>query len=380
MPYSLEITENLAAVDAREWNRLVDPDQPFLRHEFLTALEKHGCVGEHWGWVPQHLILRDAKQHLVGAVPLYLKFNSYGEFVFDWAWADAYQRHGMRYYPKLVSAVPYTPASGPRLLAATGHAASVHAPLELAARELAEGLKVSSLHWLFTPGVQTEWLREQGYLIRQDCQFHWHNQGYADFDAYLATFNAKKRKNLKRERRHVREAGITFRLVGGNEASADDWACFHRYYTSTFERKGGAATLTLDFFQEIGASMGEHLLLVFAMKAAKPVAAAFNVVGDKTLYGRHWGCDESYHSLHFEACYYQGLEYCIDHGLTRFEPGAQGEHKVSRGFLPTPTWSAHWLREPHFRDAIARFLALEAEGVADYMNELSDHSPFRRKP
>ncbi len=380
MSNRITITERLDDIDAGEWNALVDDDQPFLRHEFLAALERHGCVGEHWGWIPCHLTLRDESDRLIGAAPLYRKLNSYGEFVFDWAWADAYQRHGLRYYPKLVGAVPYTPASGPRLLAAPGHEAEAWSTLENAARTLAERERLSSLHWLFTPPRQTEWLREQGYLVRTGCQFHWHNAGHAGFDAYLATLTAKKRKNIRRERRQVREAGIRFRWLRGDQADADDWAVFHRHYRSTFERKGGAATLSLDFFHDIARRIGEHLLIVFALREQRPVAAAFSLIGARTLYGRHWGCDERHQGLHFETCYYQGLEYCLAHGLQRFEPGAQGEHKVSRGFLPTPTWSAHWLRETGFHDAIARFLVLETEGIEDYMKELSAHSPFRQDP
>ncbi len=379
MSSQVETITDITAIDAAEWNALVDDDQPFLRHEFLAALERHDCVGEHWGWIPRHLALRDANGHLLGAAPLYLKFNSYGEFVFDWAWADAYRRHGLRYYPKLVGGVPYTPASGPRLLAAPGHEALAWERLERAARALAEREQASSLHWLFTPPRQTEWLRAQGYLPRTGCQFHWHNAGHADFDAYLASMTTKKRKNIRHERRQVREAGIHFRRVRGDRASAADWAAFHRFYVSTFERKGGAATLSLAFFEDLGTSIGDRLLLVFAMRGAQPIAAAFNLIGSRSLYGRHWGCDEYHRSLHFETCYYQGLEYCLERGLQRFEPGAQGEHKVRRGFLPVATHSAHWLREPDFRDAVARFVALETEAVEDYMKELSAHAPFRRE-
>ncbi|WP_295434558.1 GNAT family N-acetyltransferase [uncultured Thiodictyon sp.] len=379
--YRLSTHDAIDELPAADWNRLADPDTPFLRHEFLSAMERHGCVGEAQGWVPRHLALRDAAGALVAAAPCYLKFNSYGEFVFDWAWADAYRRHGLAYYPKLVLGSPYTPATGPRLLIGDTPARAQFAQaLADGALRVAQQLGVSSLHWLFTTAAETDLLEARGLMRRVGCQFHWTNPGYGSFDDFLATFTAQKRKKVKRERRRVQEAGVSIRRIPGDEVSEVQWATFHRLYRDTFDKHGGVPTLTLPFFQEIARTMGRNLLLVFAQRGVEVVAAAFNLVGERSLFGRHWGCFKDFHSLHFETCYYQGLEHCIATGLTRFEPGAQGEHKVSRGFLPTPTWSAHWIADPRFREAIGRFLAQEAQGMNEYHQEMHAHSPFREPP
>lgn len=373
----LRIIDRIADIDAADWNALGAAPYPFLRHEFLDALESEDCLGERFGWLPQHLTLWDASGRLAGAAPLYLKFNSYGEFVFDWAWADAYERNGLKYYPKLVSASPYTPATGPKLL--LHREAPLHSRdlLISAGLELAKQLQVSSLHWLFTTAQETETLEDSGLLRRVGCQFHWQNQGYQDFDAFLATLTSGKRKNIRKERRRVAEAGVSFRVLDGNAASDHDWSVFHDMYESTFHRHGGIPTLSLGFFKAIAASMPEGVLLVMAEHRDKPVAAAFCLVGEDTLYGRHWGCSEPFDKLHFEACYYQGLDYCITNGLARFEPGAQGEHKVARGFLPTETLSAHWLADEKFSDAIARHLDHERAGMYEYIREMHTHSPYR---
>ncbi len=379
--YRLSTHDAIDKLPAADWNRLADPDTPFLRHEFLSAMEHHGCVREALGWVPRHLALRDAAGELVAAAPCYLKFNSYGEFVFDWAWADAYRRHGLAYYPKLVLGSPYTPATGPRLLVGDHPAgAQVARALADGALRVAQELDVSSLHWLFTTAAETDLLEARGLMRRVGCQFHWTNQGYHSFDDFLATFTAEKRKKVKRERRRVQEAGVSIRRILGDEVSEAQWVTFHRLYRDTFDKRGGVPTLTLPFFQEIARTMGRNLLLVFAEHGQEIVAAAFNLVGERSLFGRHWGCFTDFHSLHFEACYYQGLEHCIAAGLARFEPGAQGEHKVSRGFLPTPTWSAHWIADPRFREAIGRFLAHETQGMNEYHQAMHAHSPFRRPP
>ena len=377
--YLVRVHPGMDAIEAQQWNRLVDADLPFLRHEFLAAMEHHGCVGQHLGWIPRHLGLYDAAGLLLAAAPGYIKFNSYGELVFDWSWADAYRRHGLAYYPKLVVASPYTPATGTRIL--TGdhpQREELASALIRGALEIAAQMEVSSLHWLFTSEIEQHWLCRAGLLARLGCQFHWHNRGYASFDDFLAEFTAEKRKKLNRERRRVREAGIEFRWLMGGEVTEEEWSIFHRLYRSTFDKRGGLATLTLGFFREIGRLMGENLLLVFAYHGSQPLAAAFNLVGRKTLYGRHWGADGDYHSLHFETCYYQGLEYCIRHRLEGFEPGAQGEHKLSRGFLPTPTYSAHWIAHTGFRHAIGRFLEEESAYMNEYMAGLAAHTPYRR--
>jgi predicted N-acyltransferase len=376
--FSLSTHSAIDQIPAADWNRLAGTDAPFLRHEFLLALERHGCVGPQLGWVPQHLSLCDQGGTLVAVAPCYLKSNSYGEFVFDWAWAEAYARAGLHYYPKLVVASPYTPATGARILTGDDpRRGDYAAALIRGATDLAERLGVSSLHWLFTAEDETAWAQQQGLMRRLGCQFHWHNAGYGSFDDFLAAFSAPKRKNVKRERRRVAEAGICFRRLLGSEVSAAEWELFHRLYCDTFDKRGGYPTLTLPFFCEIGQTMGEQMLLVLAYQGQDLVAAAFNLLGSRTLYGRHWGCFADFHSLHFEACYYQGLDYCISRGLERFEPGAQGEHKVSRGFLPTPTWSAHWIGDSGFRNGIARFLRLETESMLDYIADMTARSPFR---
>jgi len=373
------VAEDLGRVSAADWNSLGATPYPFLRHEFLRALETAGCLGERYGWIPQHLLAYRGTC-LVGAAPLYLKSNSYGEFVFDWSWADAYRRNGLDYYPKLVSAAPYTPATGPKLLVPPGvGSTAVRHALADAATRLADGLRVSSLHWLFSPTDEADWLESTGLLRRTGCQFHWRNEGFADFDAFLATLSAEKRKKLKRERRRVADDGVTFRLLHGSDAREGDWAFFHGLYADTFHRHGGIPTLSLDFFLRLAEQVPESVLLVVADHGRRAVAAAFCLVGTDTLYGRHWGCRETYHSLHFEACYYQGLEYCIRQRLARFEPGAQGEHKVSRGFLPTPTWSTHWIADPRFRSAIEGFLAMESRAMSDYCAEMLSHSPYKAR-
>jgi len=373
----LRIIERIADIDAAAWNALGAAPYPFLRHEFLAALEAEDCLGERYGWLPRHLSLWDSDNRLIGAAPLYLKFNSYGEFVFDWAWADAYERNGLKYYPKLVSASPYTPATGPKLLVHADAPAETHQLLMSAGLELARQMEVSSLHWLFTTPQETDVLETGGLLRRIGCQFHWQNQGYEDFDGFLATLTSAKRKNIRKERRRVAEAGVRFRLLDGKTASPGDWTEFHTLYESTFHRRGGIPTLSLGFFQAIAETMPEGVLLIMAEHAGRVVAAAFCLVGDDTLYGRHWGCHEHFDMLHFEACYYQGLDYCIRHRLARFEPGAQGEHKIARGFLPAQTLSAHWLADTRFADAVARHLDYERDGMHEYIREMKGRSPYR---
>ncbi len=372
---------SLLEIPATEWDCLLGPDHnPFLCHAFLAGLEQHGCVGERWGWLPHHVVVRE-QGRLLGAVPLYRKYNSYGELVFDWAWADAYQRAGERYYPKLVAAVPYSPVTGPRLLLhPTADRPGVEAALLAAVAEEAQRLAVSSVHWLFPDAADQQHLLAAGHLPRHDCQFHWHNRGYRDFDDFLDTFTAEKRKKIKRERRRVGEQGVELELLSGQQVDEGLWHTWHRFYQDTFDRRGGYPTLTAPFFRQLGEQLQERVLLVVARQQGKPVAAALSLRSADTLYGRHWGCLGEFHSLHFEACYYAGIDYCISAGLSHFEPGAQGEHKVSRGFEPTLTRSAHWLADPRFAEAIDHYLAREREAVADYMREVTQHLPFRQAP
>lgn len=362
---------------AEQWNRLDGTHIPFLRHEFLAALERHHCVGEQTGWIPQHLLSHDGDK-LVGAIPQYLKTNSYGELVFDMAWAEAYHRSGLAYYPKLVAAIPYTPATGPRLLIAPeADRASIAHDLVQHAIEHARNCRVSSLHCLFPNEEDLKTLAEHGLLKRLGYQFHWQNDGYRDFDDYLDRFTSAKRKKIRRERRQVTESGVTLQRLQADKLSETQWRAVHRHYTSTYERLGGYATLSLGFFRELSQTMSQRLVVMLAEHEGSPVASAICFRDDRTLYGRHWGCDARFQNLHFEACYYQGLEYCIEQGLGRFDPGAQGEHKISRGFLPTATWSAHWIANPQFRAAIEDFLQQENKAMKNYIKALGEHSPFK---
>jgi len=375
----IKLIEKLADIPAEHWNALEGGiDNPFLRHEFLSGLERFDCVGDHWGWLPHHLALFDGDT-LVGAVPMYLKYNSYGELVFDWSWADAYQRSGLSYYPKLVVAVPYSPVTGPRLLIRHDvDREQVADTLIRQALELADEMKVSSLHWLFPHNDDMQRLERHGLMRRTGTQFHWHNRSYVSFDDFLATFNAQKRKKLKRERRRVAEQGIEIEVLDGHQATTEQWQVFHHFYRSTFDKRGGYPTLTEAFFRHLGETLPDSIVLVLARYQGRYVAGALSLRSRDALFGRHWGCEEDFHSLHFELCYYQGLDYCIEHGLARFEPGAQGEHKVGRGFEPVPTWSAHWLAHPTFANAVNDYLSHEHQAMESYMEELRAHLPFKK--
>jgi predicted N-acyltransferase len=375
MTKTLEVRtiHRIREVDAALWNALTDGRYPHLRHEFLRAMEEFGCLGEAVGWLPCHLIFEDAGR-LAAAMPMYLKFNSFGEFVFDWSWANAYERAGLDYYPKLVIASPFTPALGPRVLTAPTYHDDAANCIE-AAIAYARAIGVSSCHWLFATDLAL--LHSPQVLVRQGYQFHWHNRGYDDFEHFLSFLSSKRRKQIRKERREVRAAGVTLRRLCGNELSDEEWGVFYRLYRNTFDRYGNYPAMTAEFFRELGRSMGERVLMVFAERRGEIVAGAFCLIGTDTLYGRYWGCLEYIPSLHFEVCYYQGLEYAIEHGLQCFEPGAQGEHKVSRGFLPAPTWSLHWIADSDFRRAIAHFLEGEKAMVEKYMEELSRQTPFR---
>ena len=374
---TVEIVSTLAGIDPRQWNRLAG-GHPFLRHEFLHALHETGCASEATGWAPRYLAAFDdtEPERLVGAMPLYVKSHSRGEYVFDWAWADAYERHGLEYYPKLLSAIPFTPVTGPRLLAESDAVAQSLAAHVL---DVARDSQASSLHCLFPPAAQAELLAGNGMMLRHGVQFHWVNPGAAvtDFDQYLALMNHTKRKKVKQERRRVREAGITFRWLEGAAITENDWDFFARCYTRTYREHRNTPYLNVDFFQRIGKTMPENLLMIVAERGGHAIAASFNVRGNDRLYGRYWGAIEHHPMLHFETCYYQVIEYCIARGITTFEGGAQGEHKLARGFTPVETFSTHWLKHPAFADAIEKFLGRESAGVDQYIDELTERSPFR---
>jgi uncharacterized protein len=361
-----------------DWDRLVRDGNPFLRWDYLVALERCSAVGQESGWEPRHLVLERDGQPLA-ALPLYLKHHSWGEFVFDFAWAEAYQRAGRRYYPKLVSAVPFTPVPGPRLLCAAGTD-----PREAGAALLGRALALvseegaSSLHLLLPEDAQLPLLKAAGLTLRQDCQFHWFDEGYRNFDGFLAALTAEKRKKFRRERRRVFEAGIRFDWLSGQEVDDALFDDLYRFYASSFLRRGMAPYFPPAFWAEVYSTMAERIRVVVARLGASPVAAAIFFLGEGVLYGRYWGCDEDFHSLHFETCFYQGIELALAEGCRRFEPGAQGEHKLRRGFRPVPTWSGHWLADPDFARAIGAWLARERFHASAWLEAAERHLPFRQ--
>ena len=370
-PGAIRILDSLAGVDPRQWNALAG-DHPFLRHELFSALHETGCASERSGWAPRFVTLWE-EGALIGAMPLYLKFHSYGEYVFDWAWADAYQRHGLEYYPKLVSAVPFSPVQGPRLLASsdTSRKRLLHAALDLAAQ-------TSSLHILFPPESEAQLMADSGMLLRRGVQFHWRNPGYASFEDFLGVLTHDKRKKIRQERRKLRDAGVRFKRLRGLDIRPEDWMLFTRCYKSTYRAHHSTPYLNRAFFERLGETLPENVMLVLAERDGSPIACALNLYSNKALYGRYWGAVAYLPGLHFEACYYQAIEFCIERGIEVFEGGAQGEHKLSRGFLPVHTVSAHWLKHAEFARAVEQFLARETAGVERYLDELNERAPFRK--
>jgi len=372
--------DSIAQIDARSWNGLAGMTQPFLRHEFLLALEQSGCAAPRTGWTPKHLIIDDAKGVPVAAMPLFRKAHSRGEFVFDFSWAGAYAQQGLRYYPKLLTAVPFTPVSGPRVLGPNADARALTQRVLSAALDYARSEQLSSWHVLFPTEETAADLDQAGLILRRDCQFHWYNQGYESFEAFLATFTAEKRKKAKRERRRVAEAGIEFDTLHGGDMTSSLWNIVYEFYADTFYRHGHEPYLNLDFFKRVSAALPNELMLKVARVGPEPIAVAIFFVGQEALYGRYWGAGGNFHSLHFEACYYQGIEYCIEKKLQRFEPGTQGEHKVPRGFVPTMTRSAHYIADPRFAAAIRDFAQREARGVDAYAAAVQTHVPYTKVP
>jgi predicted N-acyltransferase len=369
--------DSLGAVAAPAWDALGGDVEPFLSHAFLHLLETTGCVGGSTGWRVAHLLFEDA-DGLAAAVPAWLKDHSWGEFVFDFGWAQAYSRHGLAYYPKLLCAVPFTPATGARLLLRPGSAMTRRAQLIQGIEGFVRSERLSSAHATFIDEADREAFVEAGWLLRRDCQFHWHNRGYADYEAYLATFTAEKRKKTRRERRRCVEAGIEFRTLHGDELTPGQLDIVHDLHRQTFVQHGHEPYLNRAFFRAVAPLLGRRMMVKLAVRADVPVAVAVFFRSDRVLYGRYWGALADFHSLHFEACYHQGIDYCIEHGLQRFEPGTQGEHKVSRGFEPALTWSAHYIADARFREAIEEHLAREAPAVDAYAAEIDRHTPFRR--
>jgi len=369
---NVRVVDSLASVDRTEWNALAG-EQPFLRHEFLSALIETGCASARTGWLPQ-IVLLTRSRRLVGAMPLFAKSHSYGEYVFDWAWADAHERNGIDYYPKLVCAVPFTPVRGIRILAA---ATAERKTLVQAALQVAHEL--SSLHVLFARDEDADLLAEAGFLMRHTVQFHWKNQGYADFEDFLSRMSHQRRKNIRQERRRVREAGVTFRWLEGAGIGREHWEFFNRCYRRTYAAHRSTPYLNLDFFLRLGAEMPDNVTLLLGERDGKPVCASLLLRDRHTLYGRYWGSVEHIPLMHFECCYYQAIDYAISRKLEVFEGGAQGEHKIFRGLMPVQARSAHWLAHPKFARAVENFLERETLGIAQYVNELVEHSPFKEK-
>jgi len=378
--------DSLEGVEKQDWNRLVPADTPFLRHEFLDAMEQSGSVCADTGWLPRHCLLRTDDGDLVAAAPGYIKLHSYGEYVFDWAWADAYARHGLNYYPKLLSAIPFTPCVGPRLLMDRLHRNNADKKRSVvmhyfdACQTLCREEGLSSWHLLF-PDESLHELEGNGarMLRRTGVQFHWYNRDYSDFDSFLAELNARKRKSIRRERQKIRDAGIVFRHVRGDALSVQELNAFYGFYAATYLRRGQHPYLNQRCFQAWMDSMAEQFLFVLAYRETELIAGALFLLGEKSVYGRYWGCAESISGLHFETCYYQGIDYCIAHGFQHFDAGAQGEHKLVRGFEPLETRSLHWLAHPEFSDAVAAYLEEERDHVDRYRLSTQAALPFRKK-
>ncbi len=372
-----QIHQSLSEIDPLSWDSWFGEHYPFLRSSFLSGLEETGCTTERSGWQPAHITLSQGEEKLA-TIPAYIKSHSYGEYVFDWSWADAWQRMGLKYYPKLTTAVPFTPATGPRIWCREGQKQQI-SKIAITVQSLCASLNLSSWHVLFLEEEDSRSLSKCGMPQRLTTQFHWFNKNYRDFQDFLNRFSSRKRKNLRRERDHINKQGIEFRTVCGEEITIEDWKFFHRCYQTTYaKRSGHGGYLTEAFFVRTCPSLGEAPVMVIATRQGKPIAAALFFQGAKTLYGRYWGCLEEYEYLHFETCYYQGIEYCIKKDLSRFDPGAQGEHKIQRGFEPILTYSNHWIVDERLRPAVESFAEQEREQVQTYLRQASSLLPFKQ--
>lgn len=379
MSLHTEYLSGIAEVDAEEWSGLVAAGDPFLNRDFLVALERHGAAGPDLGWRPYHVAARDDSGRLLGLMPLYIKSNSFGEFIYDWSWANAYRQAGLAYYPKLFTGLPYTPATGARFWIRPGEATDeVRRALIHAALELAKTRGWSSWHVAFPTADESSLLEQFDLLPRKDVQFHWHNRGYRDFAGFLATLSADKRRKLRAERRKVRDAGIEIERLHGGDVPPGLWPRLHALYADTFEKFGNHPAIPAACFAEIGHALGDRMVLFIASDDGVPVAVSICYRNDEALYGRYWGTSGRYDGLHFELCYYQGIDYCIDQGLARFEPGAGGEHKIARGFEPTPVTTMHWIADPRMREVLRAHLARVDQSVERYRAEAAEHLPFRK--
>lgn len=377
--YTTEFLDSISLVPAAVWNKLLASEYPFLRHEFLYALEKSGSASARSGWKPKHLLLKDDAGEVLAIMPLYLKNNSMGEYVFDWSWADAYYQHGLEYYPKFVTAVPFTPSAGPRIcIDPNSNKQDILREIINSVLQEAKRLQASSWHILFPEKDLSDAFSALGLAQRQGCQYQWFNKNYVNFDSFLLQFSSRKRKNLKKERKKIKENNIQFEWLNGNEVSLEQWQIFYKFYQNTYLVRGRSAYLTLPFFLEIARLMPEKILLVLAKKDDYYIAGALSFKDDTALYGRYWGCDEEWQFLHFETCYYQGIEYCIKHKLQKFDSGAQGEHKIQRGFEPVFTYSNHWISHPQFSAAINEFIKEETNHLSQYQVLAEKHLPFKK--
>ena len=377
MEITIKQTNSLNQVDKTKWDQLDIDGNPFLKYDFLEGLERFKCLEGH-GWEPCHLLVSTGDK-LLGAMPLYIRDNSHGEFVFDWAWADAFEKAGGRYYPKLVSAIPFTPVCGPRILInrSAGKDRDTKALIIRTVTELAERARVSSLHCLFTEKDDQEVLADSGLLLRQTCQFHWHNRNYRDFSDFLQGMTSKRRKQIRRERKAIREADIEIVRLRGADITEEHWAVFYAFYCNTFYSRWGNPRLTLDFFHHLSMTLPDNTLLILAKQGKEHIAGAFAMLSDTTLYGRHWGCNRYLANLHFELCYYQTIEHCLENGLSSVDAGVQGEHKLNRGFEPFLAVSGHWIHHRGFRNAIDNYLQQESAQMNAYLDTLKAHLPFR---
>ncbi len=374
---TLTLHARIADIDAPDWDACAGSGNPFVTHAFLSAMEDSGSASARTGWLPQHAVLRQGDGEIVGIVPMYAKSHSYGEYVFDHGWANALERIGKDYYPKLQAAVPFSPVPGPRLLRRPGSGVPV-AAMASALEQACASHKLSSVHVTFCTHEEWAGLGDAGWLQRIGTQFHWENESYSDFEGFLDALSSRKRKVLRRERRDANAAGLTFHALSGADITERHWDAFYAFYHSTVDRKWGSAYLTRSFFSLLGQRLGDKVVLMYAENGNTPVAGALNLVGDEALYGRNWGCHGDWPFLHFELCYYRAIDWAIEHGLKRVEAGAQGRHKIQRGYLPKPTYSAHWITHPGLRRAVADFLVDERAGIEAEMAALSEESPFRK--
>jgi uncharacterized protein len=376
---TVKVIPGIGAIDAAAWDACAGEENPFLSYAFLKALEDSGSCRAATGWQPQHLALEAPDGRVIGTVPLYLKNHSYGEYVFDHAWANAYERAGGSYYPKLQAAVPFTPVTGPRLLLHPNAPEGAAQALIAAMEQLALRHQVSSVHVTFPTESDWNTLGEAGWLQRVGQQYHWENRGYGSFDDFLGDLNSRKRKSIRKERREVAETGVKIHTLTGDDLRQEHWDVFYKFYMDTSDRKWGSAYLNRKFFRLLGETMADRVVLILVEDGGEWVAGALNLLGTDTLYGRNWGCVATYKHLHFEACYYRAIDFAIERGLSRVEAGAQGQHKIQRGYLPTPTYSAHWIRDAGFRAAIEDYLKRERVAVAHDINALMQESPFRQE-